>query len=50
MSKATVFFYIHNYVNYAIIAWANTSKSKLERLYCYQKHAAPVVYHKEVLY
>ena len=41
------FSFIHSYVNYANIAWASTSKSKLERLYCCQKHAARVIYHKD---
>ena len=35
---------IPNYVNYANIAWATTSKSKLERLYRCQRHAACVIY------
>ena len=38
--------FIHNYVNYANIVCASTSKSKLERLYRCQKHAACVIYHK----
>ena len=41
------FSFIHSYVNYANIAWASTSKSKLERLYRCQKHAARVIYHKD---
>ena len=32
------FSFIHSYVNYPNIAWASTSKSKLERLYHCQKH------------
>ena len=39
--------YFHSYVNYADIAWVSTSKSKLERLYRCQKHAACVIYHKD---
>ena len=39
--------YFHSYVNYADIAWVSTSKSKLERLYRCQKHAAGVIYHKD---
>ena len=38
---------VHNYVNYANIAWVSTSKSKLERLYRFQKHAARVIHHKD---
>ena len=41
------FSFIHSYVNYANITWASTSKSKLERLYRCQKHAACVIYHKD---
>ena len=44
MSKSTIF---HSYVNYANIAWTSTSKSKLERLYRCQKHAARVICHKD---
>ena len=48
MSKATIFFlFIHNYVNYANIAWASTSKSKSEHFCRCQKHAARVIYHKD---
>ena len=41
------FSFIHSYVNYANIAWASTSKSKFERLYRCQKHAARAIYHKD---
>ena len=44
--KQLYFSFICNYGNYANIAWARTSKSKLERLYRCQKHAARVIYHK----
>ena len=47
MSKANIFLFIHNYVNYANIAWASTSKNKHQRLYRCQKHAARVIYHKD---
>ena len=47
MSKSTIFSFVHSYVNYANIVWASTSKSKLERLYRCQKHAARVIYHKD---
>ena len=45
--KQLYFSFIHSYVNYANIAWASTSKSKLKRLYRCQKHAARVIYHKD---
>ena len=45
--KQLYFSFIHNYVNYANIAWASTSKSKLKRLYRCQKHAAQVIYYKD---
>ena len=45
--KQLYFPFIHSYVNYANIAWASTSKSKLEPLYRCQKHAARVICHKD---
>ena len=45
--KQLYFSFIHNYVSYANIACATTSKSKLERLYHCQKHAARIIYHKD---
>ena len=45
--KELYFSFIHGYVNYANIACASTSKSKPERLYRCQKHAARVIYHKD---
>ena len=45
--KQLYFSFIHCYVNSANIAWASTSKSKLERLYRCQKYAATVIYHKD---
>ena len=42
--KQLYFTLIHNYAN---IAWASTTKSKRERLYRCQKHAARVIYHKD---
>ena len=44
MSEETILFlFIHNYVNYTNIPWASTSKSKFERLYHCQKHAARAI-------
>ena len=45
--KQIYFSFIHNYVNYANIAWASTGKSKLGRLYGCQKYAARVIYCKD---
>ena len=45
--KQLYFRFIHSYVNYANIAWASTSKSKLECLYHCQKHAPRVIYHRD---
>ena len=45
--KQLYFSFIHSYVKYANIAWVSTSKSKLERLYRFQKHAARVIYYKD---
>ena len=45
--KQLHFSFIHNYVKYANIAGASTSKSKLKRLYRCQKHAVRVIYYKD---
>ena len=45
--KQLNFSFIHDYVNSANIAWASTSKSKLEHLYHCRKHAARVIYHED---
>ena len=45
--KQLYFSFIHNYVNYANVAWASTRKIQFERLYRYQKNAARVIYHKD---
>ena len=44
--KQQYFLFIHNYVNYANISWVSTRKSKIKRLYRFQKYAARVIYHK----
>ena len=41
--KQLYFSFIHCYINYANIVWASTHKSKLKRLYRYQKHAARLI-------
>ena len=45
--KQLYFSFIHGYGSYANVAWTSTSKSKLERLYRCQKHAARVIYDKD---
>ena len=45
--KQLYFSFIRSYVNYENIAWASTSKSKLERLYHCQKQTARVIYLKD---
>jgi len=45
--KQLYFSFIHTYINYANIAWASTHKSKLERLYRHQKHAARLINFKD---
>ena len=45
--KQLYFSIIHNYVNYANITWGSTSKSNLEHLYHFRKHASYVIYHKD---
>ena len=45
--KERYFLFIHNYLNYANIAWASTYKSKLASLYRHQKHAVRVIYFKD---
>ena len=42
--KQSHFSFIRNYVNQSNIAWVSASKSKLERLYRCQKHAACIIY------
>ena len=41
--KRLYFSFIHFHCNYANIAWANTYKSKLERLYRHQKYALHII-------
>ena len=41
--KQLYFSFIHCHSKYANIAWGSTYKSKLEGLYCHQKHAASII-------
>ena len=45
--KQLYFSFIHCYLNYANIVWSSTYKSKLEGLYCHQKHAARLINFKD---
>ena len=41
------FSFINCYLNYATIAWTSTNKSKLQPVYCHQKHAARIINFKD---
>ena len=43
LPKQLHFSLINGYLNYANIAWATTSKSKPQTLYCHQKHVARII-------
>ena len=45
--KQLYFSFTHSYLNYGNIAWASTSKTKLESLYRRQKHAVRVINFKD---
>ena len=47
--KTVVFFFysLSYHMNYANITWARSYKSKLEGLYCHQKHAARIINFKD---
>ena len=45
--KNIYFYYIHNYVNYCNIAWACTSRTKLDNILKKQKHAVRIIYNKD---
>ena len=47
--KHIYFAFIHSYINYANIAWASTSHTKLIKLYNKQKHASRIIYNKDKL-
>ena len=44
-SRKNVYFsFIHSYVNYGNIAWGSTSKTKLKKIFTYQKKTARVTF------
>ena len=45
--KSIYFSFIHNYVNYCNIAWASTSRTKLDKILKKQKHAVRIIYNKD---
>ena len=45
--KNIYFYFIHNYVNYCNIAWACTSRTKLDNILKKQKHAVRIIYNKD---
>ena len=44
--KSIYFSFIHNYVNYCNIAWASTSRTKLDKILKKQKHDVCIIYNK----
>ena len=45
--KSIYFSFIHNYVNYCNIAWASTSRTKLDKILKKQKHVVRIIYNKD---
>ena len=45
--KSLYFSYIHPYLNYANIAWASTSMTKLKKINSQQKHAIRIIHNKD---
>ena len=43
------FAFIHSYLSYANIGWANTNSNKLKKLYNKQKHAARIICNEDRL-
>ena len=44
-SRKNVYFsFIHSYINYGNIAWGNTSKTKMKKIFTYQKKVAWVIF------
>ena len=44
--KNRYFSFIHNYVNYCNVAWASTTRTKLDKILKKQKHAVHIIYNK----
>ena len=42
--KNVYFSFIHTYINYGNIAWGSTYKTKLKKIFTYQKKAARVIF------
>ena len=47
--KITYFSYIHSYLNYANVAWNSTCYAKLKTIHYQQKHAAWIIFNKNIL-
>ena len=47
--QSIYFAYIHSYLNYANIAWANTYRTSLKIFYFHQKHAVRIVFNEDKL-
>ena len=47
LQKKLYFSFINCYLNYANIAWASINNSKLQSLFCHQKHAARIINFKD---
>ena len=45
--RSIYFSLIHSYINYAIIAWASTNKTKLKKLFGNQKQAARIIFNQD---
>ena len=45
--KSIYFSFIHSYVNYCNIAWASTSRTKLDKILKKQMHAVCIIYNKD---
>ena len=44
-SRKNIYFsFIHSYINYGNIAWGSTYKTKLKKIFTYQKKAARVIF------
>ena len=50
MSKNIYFSFIHDYVSYCNMAWANTIRTKVNIILKKQKHVTFIIYNKHNLY